>query len=54
MDFAACPEKGCGLPAEVAERRVLYSTDGPIEHARTLCARNHMFFLPVEMLAHDS
>lgn len=51
MDTTACPEKGCGLPAEIAHRTVLESTDGPIEHARTQCVRGHMFFLPIEMLA---
>ncbi len=43
-----CPQ--CGAPAEVPERFVLESTDGPIEHARTSCARGHRFLLPVETL----
>jgi hypothetical protein len=41
-----CPE--CDQPAEVLSRTVLYSTDGPVEHARVLCVLDHFFFLPVE------
>jgi len=32
MDMTSCPE--CGEPAEIVDRHVLESTDGPIEHAR--------------------
>ena len=32
MDTTTCPE--CGAPAEVTDRSVLESTDGPIEHVR--------------------
>ena len=49
MDMTTCPE--CGVPAEVRDRHVLLSTDGPIEHARVRCAGGHCFFLPVERLA---
>jgi hypothetical protein len=30
---------------------VLESTDGPVEHAKVLCAQRHWFLLPVDWLA---
>lgn len=48
IDMTLCPE--CGQPAEVLWRNVLYSTDGPIEHARVFCIRGHGFFVPVDSL----
>jgi hypothetical protein len=50
MDVTGCPEPGCSLPAEILDRRVLESTDGPIEHARILCLSGHRFLMPIEML----
>jgi hypothetical protein len=52
MDLTTCPE--CGAPAEVRDRHVLESTDGPIEHARIRCVQRHYFFLPVEQLSSSS
>jgi hypothetical protein len=49
MDMTTCPE--CGAPAEVRDRHVLDSTDGPVEHARIRCVQQHHFFLPVERLS---
>ena len=46
--MTTCPE--CGVPAEVRDRHVLSSTDGPIEHARVRCVEGHCFFLPVASL----
>ena len=48
MDLTRCPE--CWAPAEIVDRDVLQSTDGPIEHARVRCLERHVFFLPVERL----
>jgi hypothetical protein len=48
MDLTTCPE--CRAPAEVVERAVLESTDGPIEHARVRCVDRHVFFMPTERL----
>jgi hypothetical protein len=48
MDMTSCPE--CGEPAEVFDRQVLESTDGPIEHARVRCVRRHRFFMQVSGL----
>jgi hypothetical protein len=45
IDTTSCPE--CGAPAEVLDRDVLESTDGPVEHARVVCLYRHRFFLPV-------
>ncbi len=44
---AACPQ--CGRLAEVADRYVLASTDGPVEHIRLRCdAGRHHLTLTVE------
>jgi hypothetical protein len=49
MDTTTCPE--CGAPAEVTDRDVLESSDGPIEHLRVVCVRRHWFLLSTESLA---
>jgi hypothetical protein len=49
MDTTTCPE--CGAPAEVTDRFVLESTDGPIEHVRVRCAGMHWFLMSTESLA---
>jgi hypothetical protein len=49
MDTTLCPE--CGALAEVQWRDVMESTDGPVEHAKIVCARRHWFLLPVAHLA---
>lgn len=46
--FAACPD--CGEIAEISDRFVLPSTDGPIEHVRLLCLHWHHFVLAVASL----
>lgn len=46
IELTVCPE--CNQPAEVLSRSVLYSTDGPMEHARVLCVHDHYFFMPLE------
>ena len=50
MDYTTCPEHGCALPAEVVDRHVLESTDGPVEHIRSACVVGHRFLMPVGML----
>ncbi len=40
----------CGLPAEVADRYTMTSTDGPLESARIRCPDGHVFNGPVESL----
>lgn len=39
--FTTCPQ--CGGIAEIRDYFVLESTEGPIEHVRTLCVRRHWF-----------
>jgi hypothetical protein len=45
-----CPEPGCNLPAEILDRTILDSTDGPIEHCRIACLCGHRFLMPSAML----
>ncbi len=49
IETTSCPQ--CGAPAEVLDRDVLESTDGPVEHARVVCIARHRFHLPVAHLA---
>ena len=60
MMFLDCPEyldpRGaarCGLPAEVQDRYVVRSTDGPLESLRIRCPRGHWFNGPLESLTWD-
>ena len=48
-DLTTCPD--CGAVAEVNDRFVLESTDGPVEHVRTQCVRRHWFVLPAASVA---
>jgi hypothetical protein len=52
MDTTTCPE--CGAPAEVTDRTVLESTDGPMEHVKLQCVRRHWFLMPTALLAEPS
>lgn len=49
METTCCPE--CGHLAELVDRTVLESTDGPIEHVHVRCVQRHRFWLPAEYLA---
>jgi hypothetical protein len=49
MELTTCPD--CGLPAEIMDRFSLYSTDGPIEHVKVYCVKQHWFVVPMERLA---
>jgi hypothetical protein len=48
LDLVACPS--CGAPAEVVDRYVLESTDGPVEHATVACVGRHRWTVLVESL----
>jgi hypothetical protein len=50
MEETACPQPGCTMPAEIVDRRLLESTDDPIEHVRLVCLAGHRFLMPAEML----
>ena len=60
MMFLDCPAymdghgaTRCGLPAEVKDRHIATSTDGPLESAKILCPRGHWFNGPIEVLTWD-
>lgn len=53
MEITSCPDDACRAPAEVVDRWTWASTDGPLEHVRTLCARGHGYTTPVEPLGLD-
>jgi hypothetical protein len=40
----------CGLPAEVEDRYIVSSTDGPLESGKIRCPRGHRFNGPIELL----
>jgi hypothetical protein len=47
--WTQCPQ--CGLVAEVVDRDVWPSTDGPVEHVHVRCVDKHRFVLPTASLA---
>ena len=47
--WTQCPQ--CGLVAEVVDRDVWPSTDGPVEHVHVRCVDRHRFVLPTAALA---
>jgi hypothetical protein len=44
----ACP--GCGVPAEIAQRFVLASTDGAVEHIAVNCVAGHHYRMATDRL----
>jgi hypothetical protein len=48
LQTVGCPQ--CDAPAEILDRFVLESTDGPVEHATVQCSERHHFTLAVESL----
>jgi hypothetical protein len=46
MQIVTCPDHRCLAPAEVLDRWDFSSTDGPIEHVKTLCLNRHTFTVP--------
>jgi hypothetical protein len=46
--LTSCP--ACGVPAEIVERFMLGSTDGPIEHVCLTCVGGHCFRMPADRL----
>jgi hypothetical protein len=41
--IVSCPQAGCGASAEIVDRWVWLSTDGPVEHVKTWCVNGHGF-----------
>ena len=50
-DLIACPDPDCTAPARIVDRWTWGSTDGPLEHAKTMCERGHWFTPTLDMLA---
>jgi hypothetical protein len=48
MSGLTCP--GCGAPAEITERFMLASTDGPVAHVAVSCADGHHYRMAAEKL----
>ena len=46
LELTHCPE--CGAPAEIVDRFLLPSTDGPIEHVKTRCVTGPWFVGPAQ------
>jgi hypothetical protein len=42
-DLIACPDLTCRAPARIVDRWTWGSSDGPVEHVKTLCERGHWF-----------
>ena len=49
-DPIACPDPACTAPAVIVDRWTWTSTDGPVEHAKTRCARGHGFTPALDVL----
>lgn len=51
-ELVPCPSQGCMHVAEIVDRVVMESTDGPIEHARIHCSAYsaHWFLMMTEQL----
>jgi hypothetical protein len=47
-----CPE--CGAPAEILDRFVLPSTDGPVEHLKARCVTGPWFVFPITSGSEDN
>ncbi len=47
-EYIGCP--GCGAPAEIVDRFVLDSTDGPLEHLKVWCVTGRWFTVLTENL----
>ncbi len=48
LSLVTCPQ--CGMPAEIAERFWLSSTDGPVEHIALECVAGHYFRMALDRL----
>jgi hypothetical protein len=44
LELTNCPE--CGAPAEIIDRFVLSSSEGPVEHVKTRCVTGPWFVVP--------
>ena len=51
LELTTCPE--CGRPAEIVDRFVMSSTDGPVEHIKTRCVTGPWFTVPAGYRRHE-
>jgi hypothetical protein len=51
LELIVCPH--CGAAAEVVDRFVLQSTNGPVEHVKVRCVTGPWFVLTDEPVAED-
>jgi hypothetical protein len=49
LTLISCP--GCGVPAEVADRFSLPSTEGPVDHVVVDCAAGHHYRMAADLLS---
>ena len=54
LQLTTCPDRSCGVPAEVTDHFVLPSTGGLIEHVRTYCVRRHTFTVAAARIGADA
>jgi hypothetical protein len=50
-DVIACPDPACTAPATIIDRWTFGSTNGPVEHIKTMCAQGHWFTPTLDTLA---
>jgi hypothetical protein len=50
LTLLPCPELNCDAVAELIDRSVLPSTDGPVPHIKVHCVRGHNLFMPEDAL----
>jgi hypothetical protein len=50
LHLIACPDPVCGAPAEVVEKFVASSTQGPVVHFKTYCVGRHAFLMPADRI----
>jgi len=46
-----CPQPRCGASAQIVDRWVWPSTNGPVEHVKTWCVNGHGFTPTLDSLA---
>jgi hypothetical protein len=49
-DIIACPDPTCQAPARIVDRWTFGSTNGGVEHVKTMCERGHWFTPTVDSL----
>lgn len=48
LTLLPCPDLDCDAPAELVDRTVLGSTDGPFPLVKVQCVRGHHFLMPAD------